>query len=61
MTRHRAFKLSLRRFDLFAPVRGWRVAVVDDAVNAGTIPSQAWPTGQCPLCAGGVPLTVVVP
>jgi hypothetical protein len=46
---------------LFAPVRGWRVAVVDDAVNAGTIPSQAWPTGQCPLCAGGVPLTVVVP
>ena len=24
---------------------------------AGTIPSQVWPAGQCPLCAGGVALT----
>lgn len=83
-------------------IRGWRVAVVDDAVNAGTavaaclrelraqgavpvavaallalgeanamvparlgvpfypagtMPSQAWPAPQCPLCAGGVPVT----
>ncbi len=83
-------------------ISGWRVAVVDDAVNAGTavkaclgqlreheavpvavaallsvgqastmvkevtsvpfytvgtIASQAWPAGRCPLCAEGVPLT----
>jgi orotate phosphoribosyltransferase len=83
-------------------IGGWRVAVVDDAVNAGTavaaclaevrdrgavpvavgallalgeasamvparmsvpfyaagtIPSRAWPAGQCPLCADGIPLT----
>lgn len=83
-------------------IREWRVAIVDDAVNAGTavracagllreagavpvavgallglgpasrtvaqslsapfhaaatLPSQAWPAGQCPLCAGGIPLT----
>jgi len=83
-------------------IGGWRVAVVDDTVNAGTavtaclgqlrehdavpvavaallsvgragtmikevtsvpfyavgtIPSQAWPAGRCPLCADGVPLT----
>jgi hypothetical protein len=24
---------------------------------AGTIPSRAWPAGQCPLCADGIPLT----
>jgi orotate phosphoribosyltransferase len=81
---------------------GWRVAVVDDAINAGTaalacleaargrgavpvavaavlslgqasttipvgtrvpfyaaatIPSRAWPAGQCPLCASGTPFT----
>ena len=87
-------------------IGGWRVAVVDDAVNAGTavaacldqarrrgavpvavaavlalgqaseivpatlrvpfyaagpIPSQAWPTGHCPLCADGIPLTAVLP
>jgi orotate phosphoribosyltransferase len=87
-------------------ISGWRVAVVDDAVNAGTavaacleqarrrgaapvavaavlalgqasaiipastrvpfyaagtIPSQAWPAGQCPWCAEGIPLSVVVP
>jgi orotate phosphoribosyltransferase len=83
-------------------VGGWRVAVVDDAVNAGTavaacleelrgrgavpvavaalvslgeasamiparmgvpfypastLPSRAWPVGQCPLCADGIPYT----
>jgi len=83
-------------------IGGWRVVVVDDAVNAGTavaaclqdirdqgavavavaallslsaasatvpermgvpfyaagtIPSRAWPAGQCPLCATGVPFT----
>jgi orotate phosphoribosyltransferase len=81
-------------------IGGWRVAIADDAVNAGTavqacadqvrdrgavpaavaallflgqasvalamsvpfyaadtIPSQAWPAGQCPLCASGTPLT----
>jgi orotate phosphoribosyltransferase len=83
-------------------VGGWRIAVVDDAVNAGTavaaclteirdrgavpvavaallslgsasttvpaslrvpfyaagtIPSQAWPAGPCPLCAAGTPFT----
>jgi orotate phosphoribosyltransferase len=84
-------------------IGGWRVAVVDDAVNAGTavaacleevhgrgaipaavgallalgqarttitagpggvpfyaagtIPSQTWPAGQCPLCAGSIPIT----
>jgi orotate phosphoribosyltransferase len=83
-------------------IGGWRVAVVDDAVNvgtavaaclgeirdrgavpvavaallslgqasatvparmrvpfyaAGTIPGQAWPAGECPLCESGVPLT----
>jgi len=83
-------------------IDGWRVAVVDDAVNAGTavaacledlrgrgvvpvavaalvslgeasatvparmgvpfcpastVPSRAWPAGQCPLCAEGAPLT----
>jgi len=83
-------------------ITGWRVAIVDDAVNAGTavracgdllrdagavpvavgallglgpasgavaaamsvpfhavatLDSQAWPRGQCPLCADGVPLT----
>jgi orotate phosphoribosyltransferase len=83
-------------------IGGWRVAIVDDAINAGTavraciqqvrdagavpvavaallslgqararieaalpvpyyavgtIPSQVWPTGRCPLCAGGVALT----
>jgi orotate phosphoribosyltransferase len=83
-------------------IGGWRVAVVDDAVNAGTavaaclqeirdrgavpvavaallslgaasaavpqrmrvpfyavgtVPSQAWPAGQCPLCTTGIPLT----
>ena len=83
-------------------IGGWRVAIVDDAVNAGTavqacfdqvrdrgavpvavaallslgpasvataaamsvpfyaadtIQSQAWPAGQCPLCASGIPLT----
>ncbi len=82
-------------------ISGWRVAVTDDAVNAGTavracaaelrrqaaepvaagallalgpgaravaaelsvpfypvetITSQAWPAGDCPLCAGGMPL-----
>ena len=85
-----------------AAVREWRVAIADDAVNAGTavracagllrdrgavpvavaallsvgpasaavaeaiavpfyaacaIDSQAWPAGQCPLCASGVPLS----
>jgi hypothetical protein len=24
---------------------------------AGTIPSQAWPAGPCPLCAAGTPFT----
>jgi orotate phosphoribosyltransferase len=83
-------------------IAGWRVAVVDDAINAGTaalacleaargrgavpvaaaavlslgqasttipastrvpfyaaatIPSRAWPAGQCPLCASGTPFT----
>ena len=83
-------------------ISGWRVAIADDAVNAGTavracgdllrdrgaIPvavaallslgpastvvaqaisvpfypagtmqSQAWPAGQCPLCTSGIPLT----
>lgn len=83
-------------------IGGWRVAIVDDAINAGTavracvqqvrdggavpvavaallslgqasariqatlqvpcyavgtLPSQVWPSGQCPLCAGGVALT----
>ena len=81
-------------------IGGWRVAIADDAVNAGTaiqacadqvrdggavpvavaallflgqasvalamsvpfyaadtIPSQAWPAGQCLLCASGTPLT----
>jgi orotate phosphoribosyltransferase len=83
-------------------IGGWRVAVVDDAVNAGTavaaclealrgrgavpvavaallalgeasatvpaslgvpfyaagtIPSRAWPAGECPLCADGIPVT----
>jgi orotate phosphoribosyltransferase len=83
-------------------IGGWRVAVVDDAINAGTavtacleeargrgavpvavaavlslgqasttipastnvpfhsaatMPSQAWPAGQCPLCASGTPVT----
>ena len=83
-------------------IGGWRVAVVDDAVNAGTaiaaclaelrgrdavpvavaallalgeastmvparlgvpfytagtMPSRAWPAQECPLCAGGIPLT----
>jgi orotate phosphoribosyltransferase len=83
-------------------IGGWRVAVVDDAVNvgtavaaclrelraqgavpvavaallalgeasvmvpaslgvpfypAGTMPSRAWPAPDCPLCAGGVPVT----
>jgi orotate phosphoribosyltransferase len=80
-------------------IGGWRVAVIDDAVNAGTavaacleevrhrgavpvavaallslsqasraglgvpfyaagtIPSRAWPAGQCPLCASGTPFT----
>ena len=83
-------------------IGGWRVAVVDDAVNAGTavaaclreirdrgavpvavaallslgeasatvpermrvpfyaagtIPSRAWPAGQCPLCTAGVRFT----
>jgi len=83
-------------------IGGWRVAVVDDAVNAGTavaacleqirdrgavpvaaaallslgrasatvparlrvplyaagtIPSRAWPAGECPLCQSGIPLT----
>jgi len=83
-------------------IGGWRVAIADDAVNAGTavaacagllrdrdavpvavaallslgpattalaqvipvpfyaadsMPSQAWPVGQCPLCAGGHPVT----
>jgi orotate phosphoribosyltransferase len=80
-------------------IGGWRVAVVDDAVNAGTavaaclrevrgrgavpvavaallslsqasgaslhvpfyaaatVPSRAWPAGQCPLCASGIPVT----
>jgi orotate phosphoribosyltransferase len=83
-------------------IGGWRVAVVDDAINAGTavtacleeargrgavpvavaavlslgqasttipastnvpfyaaatIPSLAWPAGQCPLCASGTPVT----
>ena len=87
-------------------IGGWRVAVVDDAVNAGTavaacldqarrrgavpvavaavlalgqaseivpasmgvpfyaagtVPSQAWPAGRCPLCADGIPLTAVLP
>jgi orotate phosphoribosyltransferase len=81
-------------------ISGWRVAIADDAVNAGTavracagllgaggavpvavaalislgpasgavaqdisvpfyaaaaMPSQAWPAGQCPLCAAGLP------
>jgi orotate phosphoribosyltransferase len=83
-------------------IAGWRVAIVDDAINAGTavracfhqvldagavtvavaallslgragatiaatlsvpyyaagtIPSQVWPAGQCPLCADGIALT----
>jgi orotate phosphoribosyltransferase len=83
-------------------IGGWRVAVIDDAVNAGTavaaclaeardrgavpvavaallalgparetvpatvhvpfyaagtIPSQAWPGDQCPLCADAIPFT----
>jgi orotate phosphoribosyltransferase len=83
-------------------IGGWRVAIVDDAINAGTavracvqqvrdagavpvavaallslgqalarieaalsvpyfavaeMPSQVWPAGQCPLCAGGAALT----
>jgi orotate phosphoribosyltransferase len=83
-------------------IGGWRVAIVDDAVNAGTavracggllrdagavpvavgallglgpasgavaaampvpfhalaaLDSKAWPAGECPLCADGVPLT----
>jgi len=83
-------------------IGGWRVAIADDAVNAGTaiqacyaelrgggavpvavaallalgparaavadtmslplyaageLPSQAWPGGQCPLCASGTPLS----
>jgi orotate phosphoribosyltransferase len=83
-------------------ISGWRVAVVDDAVNAGTavaacleeirdrgavpvavaallslgqasatvparlrvpfyaagtIPSRAWPDGECPLCKNGIPFT----
>jgi hypothetical protein len=28
---------------------------------AGTVPSQAWPAGRCPLCADGIPLTAVLP
>jgi orotate phosphoribosyltransferase len=87
-------------------IGGWRVAVADDAVNAGTavaaclealrdqgatpvavvallalggagaavrarlgvpfyaagtMPSRAWPAGECPLCAAGVPVTPVTP
>ena len=87
-------------------IRGWRVAIADDAVNAATavracagllrdrgaepvavaalltlgpasaavagsisvplyaaasIPSQAWPAAQCPLCAAGTPLTAPPP
>jgi orotate phosphoribosyltransferase len=83
-------------------ISGWRVAIVDDAINAGTavracadllrsrgavpvavaallslgpankmvaeaiavpfyatdtVQSQAWPAGQCTLCAAGVPLS----
>jgi orotate phosphoribosyltransferase len=83
-------------------IGGWRVAIADDAVNAGTairacyaelrggaavpvavaallalgparaavastmslplyaageMQSQVWPTGQCPLCASGAPIT----
>jgi orotate phosphoribosyltransferase len=86
-------------------IAGWRVGIVDDAVNAGTavtacvaaaraqgavpvavasllaldnasttipeqlgllfypaatLPSQTWPTDQCPLCAKAIPLTTPV-
>jgi orotate phosphoribosyltransferase len=56
------------RYRLPGPVRGqiagWRVAVVDDAVNAGTavrascqeLRSQVWPAGACPRCEAGDPL-----
>lgn len=88
--------------DAAGGIGGWRVAVADDAVNAGTavracarqlrdhgavpvaiatllslgqasettssalsvpfywvdtMQSQAWPAGECPLCASGTPLT----
>lgn len=38
-------------------IDGWRVAVVDDAINAATtMPSQVWPAGDCPLCQSGTSL-----